>query len=357
MSVSALRGLAPLVLPSAPRSHTPLRPPPHAQVPGFYLQRIGSLRVAALFDGRVALTRQELTNVDPAEHDRLLAHAYVPEDENGVQTAVNAYLIQDGSHLSLVDTGTAQCMGPGLGQVLSHLRAAGYDPAQVDDVLLTHAHPDHLCGLLDAHGAPAFPNATVWLSDADAAYWLDPASEADAMPMVRFAFRWRVPRWRLIWRRVGCAVSSPARPPCRPASRLWTAGVTRPATCPIASTAAPATHCWCGAMSCTITPCSLPSRTRRSRPTAIAPRPSPHAVACWCRQPTAVGGWPARICHSRSGSCAPRGQRVRLGADRIRPGAGDALKEVASADRIAARCAATTGAQTAPARGSSRFSA
>ncbi len=144
--------------------------------------------MAALFDGRVALTRQELTNVDPAERDRLLAHAYVPEDENGVQTAVNAYLIQDGSHLSLVDTGTAQCMGPGLGQVLSHLRAAGYDPAQVDDVLLTHAHPDHLCGLLDAHGAPAFPNATVWLSDADAAYWLDPASEADAMPMVRFAF-------------------------------------------------------------------------------------------------------------------------------------------------------------------------
>ncbi|EFF46542.1 methyl parathion hydrolase [Xanthomonas citri pv. aurantifolii str. ICPB 10535] len=189
MSVSALRRLAPLLLAfSASLAHAAAPTSPHAQVPGFYLQRIGSLRVAALFDGRVALTRQELTNVDPAERDRLLAHAYVPEDENGVQTAVNAYLIQDGSHLSLVDTGTAQCMGPGLGQVLSHLRAAGYDPAQVDDVLLTHAHPDHLCGLLDAHGAPAFPNATVWLSDADAAYWLDPASEADAMPMVRFAF-------------------------------------------------------------------------------------------------------------------------------------------------------------------------
>ncbi|CAD2244020.1 MBL fold metallo-hydrolase [Xanthomonas arboricola] len=190
MSVfSALRPLAPLLLAaSATLAHAAAPASTHAQVPGFYLQRIGTLRVTALFDGSVALTRQQLSNVAPAERDRLLAQGYVPEDGKGLQTAVNAYLIQDGRHLSLVDTGTAQCLGPGLGQVLSNLRAAGYDPAQVDDVLLTHAHPDHLCGLLDAQGRPAFPNATVWLSDADAAYWLDPASEAGAAPTLQFAF-------------------------------------------------------------------------------------------------------------------------------------------------------------------------
>ncbi|WP_115006952.1 MBL fold metallo-hydrolase [Xanthomonas campestris] len=189
MSVSVLRSLAPLLLAaSATLAHAAAPASTHAQVPGFYLQRIGTLRVTALFDGSVALTRQQLSNVDPTERDRLLAQGYVPEDDKGLQTAVNAYLIQDGSHLSLVDTGTARCLGPGLGQVLANLRAAGYDPAQVDDVLLTHAHPDHLCGLLDAQGTPAFPNATVWLSDADAAYWLDPASEAGAAPMLQFAF-------------------------------------------------------------------------------------------------------------------------------------------------------------------------
>ncbi|NYH47251.1 MBL fold metallo-hydrolase [Xanthomonas arboricola] len=190
MSVfSALRSLAPLLLAaSATLAHAAAPASTHAQVPGFYLQRIGTLRVTALFDGSVALTRQQLSNVAPAERDRLLAQGYVPEDGKGLQTAVNAYLIQDGRHLSLVDTGTAQCLGPGLGQVLSNLRAAGYDPAQVDDVLLTHAHPDHLCGLLDAQGRPAFPNATVWLSEADAAYWLDPASEAGAAPTLQFAF-------------------------------------------------------------------------------------------------------------------------------------------------------------------------
>jgi len=163
---------------------------PQQQVAGVYHQQIGELQVTALFDGTVALGRQALVGIDPGAVTRLLEHGYVPEDGKGLQTAVNAYLIQRGDHLSLIDTGTAQCFGAGigLGQVLSNLRAAGYDPAEVDDVLLTHAHPDHMCGLLDAQGKAAFPKATVWLSQADAAYWLDPASEATAPQPLRFAF-------------------------------------------------------------------------------------------------------------------------------------------------------------------------
>ncbi len=167
----------------ATTTHHPLQ-----QVPGVYHQQIGDLEVTALFDGTVALGRSELVGIAPGAVTRLLDHRYVPEDGKGLQTAVNAYLIQRGNHLTLVDTGTARCFGPGLGQVLGNLRKAGYDPAEVDDVLLTHAHPDHLCGLLDAQDKVAYPNATVWLSDADAAYWLDPASEAGAPQGVRFAF-------------------------------------------------------------------------------------------------------------------------------------------------------------------------
>ncbi|WP_269792184.1 MBL fold metallo-hydrolase [Stenotrophomonas sp. Iso1] len=162
---------------------------PQQQVPGVYHQQIGQLQVTALFDGTVALGRQELVGIDAGAVTRLLDHRYVPEDSKGLQTAVNAYLVQRGNHLTLVDTGTAQCFGPGLGQVLSNLRAAGYAPSDVDDVLLTHAHPDHLCGLLDAQGEVAFPKAMVWLSKADADYWLDPASEATAPQPLRFAFK------------------------------------------------------------------------------------------------------------------------------------------------------------------------
>ena len=161
---------------------------PLQQVPGVYRQDIGPLRVTALFDGVVALPRSLLVGVAPERIASLLHQRYVPEDEKGLQTAVNAYLVHTGGRLVLVDTGTAQCFGSGLGQVLGNLRQAGYAPEAVDAVLITHAHPDHLCGLLDAQGRRAYPNAQVWLPRADAAYWLDPASEAGSSDMLRPLF-------------------------------------------------------------------------------------------------------------------------------------------------------------------------
>ena len=105
----------------------------------------------------------------------------MPQTPKGVQTAVNAYLVRSADGLVLVDAGTAACFGPSLGQVLGNLRAAGVRPEDVRHVLLTHAHPDHLCGLLTADGQVAYPNATVWLSAADAAYWLSTTTR-DKMP-------------------------------------------------------------------------------------------------------------------------------------------------------------------------------
>jgi len=158
------------------------------QVAGVYQQRVGELLVTALFDGVVALGRQEIVGIDPSRVTRALDGRFIPEGPKGLQTAVNAFLIRQGDHLTLVDAGTAECFGPGLGQVLDNLQAAGVDPGEIDDVLLTHAHPDHLCGILDRSGKVAYPNATVWLSQADADYWLDPASEKQAPKGVRFAF-------------------------------------------------------------------------------------------------------------------------------------------------------------------------
>lgn len=152
-----------------------------AQAPGYYRQQVGALRVTALFDGVVGLTRAQIVGLDAAQVQALLDRRYVPEDAQGLQTAVNAYLVQSQGRVLLVDTGTAQCFGDGLGQVLRHLRAAGFDPAEVDDVLITHAHPDHLCGLLDAQGRAAYPRATVWLSRADADFWLQ-AATASRLP-------------------------------------------------------------------------------------------------------------------------------------------------------------------------------
>ncbi|MGN5480348.1 MBL fold metallo-hydrolase [Cupriavidus basilensis] len=109
---------------------------------------------------------------------RLLARMFVASTP-GMQTAVNAYLVNTGSNLVLVDTGAASCFGPTLGQIVNSLRAAGYGPAQVDTVLLTHLHGDLACGLVSG-GQPAFPNATVHVDEADASYWLSEANAAAA---------------------------------------------------------------------------------------------------------------------------------------------------------------------------------
>lgn len=187
LALSALSTMAGLPSP-ATAAGTATQATPITQVPGYYHQVIGDLQVTALFDGTVSLPRQQLKGIDAGTVRQLLDRRYVPETDKGMQTAVNAFLVRQGDHLTLVDAGTAQCFGPGLGQVLGNLRAAGVDPAQVDDVLLTHAHPDHMCGVLDADGTMAFPKASVWLSQADADYWLDPASEADAPRPLVFAF-------------------------------------------------------------------------------------------------------------------------------------------------------------------------
>lgn len=156
---------------------------PHvSQVPGYYHQSIGTLRVTALFDGLVALPSGKLHGASEANKEAAFSRNFVPRTSDGVQTAVNAYLVKTQGQLILVDAGASQCFGTGLGHVPGNLRAAGYDARDIDVVLLTHAHPDHICGLTDTTGKPTYPNATVWLSQRDAEFWLDPAHENPGTP-------------------------------------------------------------------------------------------------------------------------------------------------------------------------------
>lgn len=156
------------------------------QVPGYYHQVIGTLRVTALFDGVVPLPRGQIAGMTSTQVDKQLQGRYVPESPAGLQTAVNAYLVQLQGRRVLIDAGTADCFGAGLGHVVDNLKAAGFEPDQVDDVLVTHAHPDHLCGVLGKDGKPAFPKATLWVDRTEAAYWQGSEAEARTPKDLRF---------------------------------------------------------------------------------------------------------------------------------------------------------------------------
>ncbi|MDB5765101.1 MAG: methyl parathion-degrading protein [Herminiimonas sp.] len=137
--------------------------------PGYYRMMLGNFEITALSDGTVALPVDKLlTNITPAKVDKALARSYL---KSPLETSVNGYLVNTGAKLILVDTGAAGLFGPTLGNLLANLKAAGYQPEQVDEIYITHMHPDHVGGLM-AGDKPAFPNAIVRADKHDADFWL-----------------------------------------------------------------------------------------------------------------------------------------------------------------------------------------
>ena len=143
------------------------------QAPGYYRVMLGDFEVTALSDGTVALPMDKvLTDTTPAQVKSAFANVFMP---TSVETSVNAYLVNTGAKLVLIDTGAASLFGPTLGKLLVNLKAAGYQPEQVDEVYITHLHADHVGGLMNGT-ALAFPNAVVRADRRDADYWLSAAN-------------------------------------------------------------------------------------------------------------------------------------------------------------------------------------
>jgi len=157
------------------------------QVPGYYRMQLGQFEVTALYDGAIYLNTKLLHDAKPADLDRLLARMFVGNPT--MQNAVNAYLINTGQHLVLIDAGAAKLFGPNLGHVLENMKAAGYEPAQVDTVIITHLHGDHIGGLNDQEGKPVFPQAAILVPQADHDFWLSEKKAAAAPEKARPFFK------------------------------------------------------------------------------------------------------------------------------------------------------------------------
>ncbi|GGC66712.1 MBL fold metallo-hydrolase [Undibacterium terreum] len=146
---------------------------------GYFRTQVGSFEIIALADG-VGAVGAALLHGDQAMIASMLKDDYL--EPAMIATPVNAYLINTGSKLILVDTGTGHNWGPpNLGHVMENLRAAGYQASQVDLVLITHLHADHAGGLVSPAGKALFPNAIVRMAQADSDFWLS-KKIADAAP-------------------------------------------------------------------------------------------------------------------------------------------------------------------------------
>lgn len=136
--------------------------------PGYYRFMLGNFEITALSDGTVDLPVDQLLH-QPAE--KTLAALHAAFEKAPLQVSDNAYLINTGKRLLLVDTGAGDLFGPTLGKLMRNLKASGYQPGQVDDIFLTHMHPDHVGGLVRNH-LIQFPNAVVHADRAEGDWWL-----------------------------------------------------------------------------------------------------------------------------------------------------------------------------------------
>lgn len=156
------------------------------QVPGYYRMQLGRFEITALYDGAIQLDTKLLHNVEATDLNTLLTRMFVGNPK--MQTAVNAYLVNTGEHLVLIDAGAGTLFGPNLGFIRKNMEASGYTPEQVDVVLLTHMHGDHLGGLIDEDGKPVFPKATIRAAQAEGDYWLSKEMAAAAPKERQHAF-------------------------------------------------------------------------------------------------------------------------------------------------------------------------
>lgn len=144
------------------------------QVPGYYHHQFGTLQLTALLDGTNYLNPSMFKGLSDGQKTEILKK-YHADQAKGIQTSVNAFLINTGSQLLMVDSGAASCFGPDLGSIYNNLKASGYQPEQVSEIFLTHLHPDHVCGISN-NGVANYPNATLHIAKTEYAYWLNPAT-------------------------------------------------------------------------------------------------------------------------------------------------------------------------------------
>ncbi|KND19777.1 metallo-beta-lactamase [Pannonibacter phragmitetus] len=147
--------------------------------------KVGAFEVTALLDGAAVSEEPQKTfgmNVPADEFNAVSEANFLPVDK--FRNSFTPVLVNTGEQLVLFDTGVGEGGRPDRGNMRAALQAAGYSPEQVDIVVLTHMHPDHIGGMLEG-GNPAFPNAVYVAGQAEYDFWAaqDPASNGVAKLM------------------------------------------------------------------------------------------------------------------------------------------------------------------------------
>ena len=185
---AGLVGATALTFSSVWSQSTPNFGPPTLPATGFRRMKLGDFEIIALNDGafRRPLGEEFVRNAPLEQVKALLASQSLPTDY--VDIPLNAFLVIAGGQRFLMDTGFADNGGATTGRLQANLAAAGFKPEDIDHVIISHYHGDHINGLRNKAGQLVYPRAKVHVPAPEHAFWMSDANMEAAPPAMKGFF-------------------------------------------------------------------------------------------------------------------------------------------------------------------------
>lgn len=180
--------VGPALAQTTPSASAPAQGSGSRQAPGFYRYKVGDIEVTAINDGFAQRPLEGFVrNAELPQVQQAMQEAFLPG--NALPITFNTLVLNNGGRLTLIDTGNGDMGAPTSGRWMANFRAAGFDPAQVNTVVISHFHGDHINGLRLKDGTAVFPNAEVMVPAAEWAFWMDDARMNQAPEGMKGAFQ------------------------------------------------------------------------------------------------------------------------------------------------------------------------
>jgi glyoxylase-like metal-dependent hydrolase (beta-lactamase superfamily II) len=145
------------------------------QSPYFYRFNVGAAEVTVVSDGALGLgdPKGTFTGVPDDEMRKMLSDNFL--SPTSVVLEQNSPIVNTGDKLVLFDTGmgTAKGFGPTTGRQQKSMKEAGIRPEDIDAVVFSHGHIDHIGGVVDDNSKVLFPNAQYYIAENDFEFWTD----------------------------------------------------------------------------------------------------------------------------------------------------------------------------------------